>query len=366
MLQTPLVNWHEGNSGRMVDFAGWKMPIQYSTIVDEHHAVRRSAGLFDISHMGRLHVSGQDAEAFLNYVTTIDVAKLRSGRIRYALATNEQGGTRDDILVYRLPDHFLVVVNASNREKLLEVWREEQKRFASVEIDDQTLSTAMIALQGPNAAGILSDMSTEIDGLKYYRWLETTLEGRPFFLSRTGYTGEDGFELIGSNDDIVNIWKSLSELPAEQGITPCGLGCRDTLRLEAGMPLYGHELSEEIDPVSAGLQFAIDFSKPEFVGKEPLARFHSEGTQFSRVGLELTGRRIAREQAMVHDTEGETIGAVSSGTFSPTLGKAIAMAYVRPEFSPVGTELTVDIRGTKSAAFVTQLPFYRRAKATGN
>lgn len=363
MLQTPLADWHKQNSGRMVDFAGWQMPIQYSTIVDEHRAVRGSAGLFDISHMGRVRVSGSEADAFLNYVTTIDVTKLQPGRIRYALATNEHGGTKDDILIYRLADHFLVVVNASNREKLLEAWQAELSNFAGTEMQDETLSTAMIAVQGPHAAAILESMSAGVDDLRYYRWREITLDGTQYFVSRTGYTGEDGFELIGPNEQIVELWGQILQAGAEFGVTPCGLGCRDTLRLEAGMPLYGHELSEELDGVSAGLQFAIDFSKTDFLGKEPLERRNSEGTQLIRVGLELEGRRIAREHAEVFNAEGETVGAVSSGTFSPTLNKAIAMAYVRPDVATIGTKLTIDIRGTKAPASVTPLPFYQRPKA---
>ena len=364
MLQTPLHHWHQEHQGRMVDFAGWSMPIQYATIVEEHQAVRQAAGLFDISHMGRLFFRGADAAEFLNAVTTIDISQLSPGRIRYALATNEEGGIRDDILVYRLNDGFLVVVNASNREKIVADWSAVlQSRGGDVELDDQTLQQAMLALQGPAALASIEQLIPGCGQLKYYRCQVADVQGQPVLVSRTGYTGEDGFELIADNELLVQLWQQLAgKLPAVQG-RACGLGCRDTLRLEAAMPLYGHELSETIDPLSAGLEFAVHLNKPDFRGKAALEKLQQSGLVQIRVGLELSGRKIPREHALIKTTTGDVIGEVTSGTFSPTLQKPIAMGFVPPAFSAINTDLLIDIRGTACPARVTALPFYQRPKS---
>lgn len=358
-LQTPLVDWHRSHGARMMDFAGWLMPIQYSTIVEEHHAVRKHVGLFDISHMGRLSITGPAATEFLNGLVTLDVSRLTPGRIRYALATNEQGGIRDDILISRTDDGYQIVVNASNREKIVNDWGDVAKAF-EVTFTDHTFETAMIALQGPEAEKLICQDFPEASELKYYRF-STVLSGNDeLTLSRTGYTGEDGFEVIGPIPKIVSLWDKwiTATNPAP---LPCGLGCRDTLRLEAAMPLYGHELSEDIDPLSAGLDFAVNLDK-EFRGCANLRRVKEQGPSQVRIGMSLEGKRIAREGAEIVSSSGEHLGNVTSGTFSPTLQQSIAMGYVLPSASEAGTNLAVVINGKNYPAVVSSLPFFKRPK----
>ena len=362
MLQTPLTQWHRDHHGRLVDFAGWEMPVQYTTIVQEHQSVRQRAGLFDISHMGRLYFDGDDATRFLDYVTTIPVSSMQPGKIRYALATNEQGGIQDDILVYRREKGLLVVVNASNREKIISCWSQLAKQF-DVALRDETSSTGMLALQGSESLEILTEIGIkELSNLGYYRFLETKYLETVLTISRTGYTGEDGFEIIASNDQILPLWDRILEAGQGRGAVVCGLGCRDTLRLEAGMPLYGHELSETVDPLTAGLSFAVSLNKDDFLGRDALLRISEQSPQERRIGLELDGRRIAREETAILDETGNRIGSVTSGTFSPTLQKSIAMGYVPAENSAVGTRLLIDFRGKTVTAHVVELPFYRRNK----
>ncbi len=363
MQQTPLTNWHQEHHGRLVDFAGWEMPVQYTTIVQEHHAVRQQAGLFDISHMGRLYVQGEDATRFLDYVTTIAVSSMKPGKIRYALATNGLGGIQDDILIYKREDGFLVVVNASNREKIVSSWQKTAMQFKNVALLDKTLSQGMIALQGPEALSVLAELGCEeLSALKYYRFVDSTLQGVDATISRTGYTGEDGFEIIAENDQILPLWIKVLEAGQSRGVVACGLGCRDTLRLEAGMPLYGHELSETIDPLTAGLKFAVSLNKENFLGRDILANIDKQSPKKCRVGLELEGRRIAREETPILDESETQVGEVTSGTFSPTLEKSIAMGYVPVELSSVGTKLLISFRGKTVTASVVELPFYRRNK----
>lgn len=358
MLKTPLNSWHHANRGRMVDFAGWEMPVQYSSIVDEHNKVRTAAGLFDISHMGRLEFRGTGAEALLNSVLTNDTARLKVGDIRYSLVCRADGGILDDVLVYRLPDRWFLVVNASNREKIVN-WLQQQPGFGDSGFRDLTLSTGMIAVQGPKSAELVTQLTgTDVSGMKYYSGQDVAWDGLTSLISRTGYTGEDGFELSVPADRAEGLWVRLLELGAAVGIVPAGLGCRDTLRLEAAMPLYGHELSETIDPLTAGLAFAVRLQKPEFIGRTALAAVAASGVKQKRVGLEVEGRRIAREETPVVYS-GQVVGKVTSGTFSPTLQKTIAMAYVPVECSETGTQLQVDLRGTLIPAVVVPLPFYK-------
>ena len=359
MRKTPLNSWHHTHNGRMVDFAGWEMPVQYSSIVEEHSAIRNAVGLFDISHMGRLQFRGDLADEFLNGILTNDASKLRVGDVRYSLVCGKDGGILDDVLVYRLPDRWEMVVNASNREKLID-WLSNSAGFAAVEFTDVTLSTGMIAVQGPRALGLLSRVSTLSPGdMKYYTTADVTLLGTPALVSRTGYTGEDGFEIVVSAEETERIWQKLMEEGSSLGVVAAGLGCRDTLRLEAAMPLYGHELNESIDPLTAGLGFAVKFNKPEYTGKAALEQIRSTGLKMARVGLVLEGRRIAREDSPVL-VEGEPVGKVTSGTFSPTLQTVIAMACVSSEYGHLGCRVDVDLRGTLIPAIVVQLPFYRR------
>ncbi len=343
----------------MVDFAGWEMPVQYSSIVDEHNAVRNSAGLFDISHMGRLQFRGDMSDEFLNGVLTNDTSKLKVGDVRYSLVCGNNGGILDDVLVYRLPDRWELVVNGANREKIVQCLK-HSAGFASIQFTDYTLSTGMIAVQGPKALSLLSEVTgLELASMKYYSGKDADILNAAGLVSRTGYTGEDGFELVVPSSETERIWKTLLEAGASHGIIAAGLGCRDTLRLEAAMPLYGHELNETIDPLTAGLDFGVRFNKPEYTGKAALEQIKSNGIKMARVGLVLEGRRIAREESPVQ-VGGEVVGKVTSGTFSPTLQKVIAMAYVPLASSAVGTKLDVNLRGTLIPAEVVMLPFYKR------
>ncbi len=356
--RTPLCDWHAAHGGRMVDFAGWNMPVQYRGIVDEHTTVRNVAGLFDISHMGRLWFDGPDACRFLDHLLTNDVSKLKVGQIRYSLVTNEQGGILDDVLVYRWPDRYALVVNASNREKIVD-WIDRRRPGFDAVCEDRTFDTTMIALQGPRALEWMQPhVSVELAAMKYYTGLPDATR-RETYVSRTGYTGEDGCELIGPAGEIVPLWEQLLNEHGAEGLRACGLGCRDTLRLEAAMPLYGHELSESIDPFTAGLDFAVKLEKPDFVGRAALTAVRERNDLRRRVGIEIAGKRIAREGTPLFAGDRE-IGVVTSGTQSPTLDKSIAMAYVDAAFAEPGTRIEADFRGKRLPAAVVPLPFYRR------
>ena len=345
--------------GRMVDFAGWEMPVQYSSIVEEHSAVRSKVGLFDISHMGRLVFRGQTSESFLNSVLTNDTSRLKPGDVRYSLICDRSGGILDDVLVYRLPDRWELVVNASNRRKIVD-WLEHFDGFSAVEFQDRTLSTGMIAVQGPKAVSLISELyGTDLSDMKYYSAKDLKYDGTMGVVSRTGYTGEDGFELVVQACDTERIWTALMDRGGLHGVVAAGLGCRDTLRLEAAMPLYGHELNQSVDPLTAGLSFAVKFNKPEYCGKAALASIQAAGLTMARVGLILEGRRIAREESPIV-INGTEVGKVTSGTFSPTLQRVIAMAYVPVASSAIGTRLAVSLRGTSGPAEIVALPFYRR------
>jgi aminomethyltransferase len=356
-LRTPLFDWHQSHGARVVDFAGWDMPVQYTSIVEEHQAVRTAAGIFDISHMGRLSFAGDGTLDLLQQVYTNNVATMKDFQARYGLVCNEKGGIRDDVLVYRWPYGYAMVVNASNREKIV-AWLDQHKGGKSVEISDRTLATCMIALQGPRAVEMSVGLTTaDASRLAYYYATATQYQGKACIVSRTGYTGEDGLEFIVPADLGVSLWEEL----LKRGAKPCGLGARDTLRLEAAMPLYGHELSEEIDPFQAGLGWAVKLGKGTFIGRDSLTGRREDGSLRQRVGLALAGKRIAREGAsVVH--QGREIGSVTSGTFSPTLNQSIAMAYVEPLFTRPGQNCDVDIRGKSEPARVVPLPFYSRKK----
>lgn len=362
LARTPLYDWHASHGGRMVDFAGWAMPVQYDSITAEHQATRTAAGLFDISHMGRLKFDGDGAAAFLDRLVTRRVADLKPGRIRYGLVANEAGGILDDVLVYHLRDaadrsYFLVVVNASNRDKILRWLAPRLASEQDVHLTDVTRDWAMIAVQGPRALELAQPLvEAELASMKYYTGCETRIAGHGGIVSRTGYTGEDGCELIVGSQAAPGIWQQL----IDAGATPAGLGCRDTLRLEAAMPLYGHELTENINPFQAGLAFAVDLEGREFTGRPALATFAADRQLPHRVGIELPGKRVPREGYPVL-IQGRRCGEITSGTFSPTLEKPIAMAYVEPAAAAPGTEVAVDIRGRQEPGRVVALPFYKRA-----
>lgn len=357
LLKTPLYDRHVASGGRMVDFAGWSMPVQYFGIVAEHTAVRTAAGLFDISHMGRFSFGGADSLSVIDYAWTNDAAGMKDGQVRYGLVGNEEGGIVDDILVYRWPYGWSMVVNASNRHKVMK----RLVQYATgkqTQIEDQTESTGMIAVQGPKAVELCRDLfDTDPATLKYYYAAPTRCRGNQCVISRTGYTGEDGIEVMIGAAHAGSLWDEF----VSRGAVPCGLGARDTLRLEAAMPLYGHELNDGIDPFHAGIGWAVKPAKGDFVGKEAMLKKKDAATLAKRVGLVLEGTRSAREGCAVRHA-GQPAGTVTSGAPSPTLGKAIAMAYVRPDAAVPGTKVEIDIRGTAVGAEVVPLPFYQRKK----
>lgn len=365
LLRTPLHAWHVANKARMVPFAGWDMPVQYAGIIPEHTAVRTGCGLFDVSHMGRLifdQTENTDAPLkLLEAVFTNSVAGMKEGQVRYGLVCRDDGGMLDDVLVYKWrPSDFSMVVNASNREKIL-AWLELQKQRLANEtyIVDKTFDTCLIAVQGPKSVEMVQGLfADDVSGLKYYFARTTTYRGEGCMVSRTGYTGEDGFEVSVPNALAVTLWEEL----IGRGAVACGLGARDTLRLEAAMPLYGHELNEQTDPLSAGLGWAVKLDKGEFVGRSALQNL-PPGRPV-RVGLELDGKRAAREGSIVF-ADGSQIGTVTSGSFVPHLQKSIAMAYLPKNYAAVGTPVLIDLRGTKVDAKVVPLPFYKRPKANG-
>lgn len=365
MLKTALTDWHATHGGRMVDFAGWSMPVQYDSIMAEHAAVRTQAGLFDVSHMGRLRFSAPEAEMLLDRLATRKIAGMPTGRIRYSLMCNGEGGILDDVLVYKLreldgQERFWMVVNASNREKIL-AWLQQHDPNNSAGLTDLTLQTAMIAVQGPQAVGVVDKLlDLDVAGMGYYTGQFVQYQGYPLLVSRTGYTGEDGVELVPPAEHAVALWETVLARGADLGFRPAGLGARDTLRLEAAMPLYGHELSESINPAHADLGFAMTLKDRDFVGRDAILAAQQQSDARVRVGLELEGRRPGREECPVMLGE-QTIGVVTSGTFAPTLQKPIAMAYIDPAYRALGTTVEVDIRGKRHAATVVKLPFYSRS-----
>jgi aminomethyltransferase len=363
--RTPLYECHREAGARMVDFAGWEMPVQYAGVIDEHRAVRTAAGLFDVSHMGEVRVRGAGAEAFLQRLTPNDVARLVPGRAHYSGLLNERGTYLDDILVYRLAaDDFLVVVNASNAARDAAWIADAAAGESEVEVKNQSDDYALLALQGPAALGILAPLAAIPEGptndiakLKYYGFAQGTVDGVPALISRTGYTGEDGFELYVAPADAPAVWRRL----LAGGALPAGLGARDTLRLEAAMALYGHEIDETTTPFEAGLDWVVKLDKGEFLGRDALRARKAAGIDRKLVGFEIEGRGIARQgHGIVSD--GEKVGEVTSGTWSPTFEKALGLAYVPPALAAAGTPLTLDVRGKTLAAKVVDTPFYRRAR----
>jgi aminomethyltransferase len=356
---TPLSGVHESLGATLTDFAGWLMPLRYGSESAEHNAVRTAAGLFDLSHMGEIFVTGPQAAEALDYALTGHLSAVQPGRARYTMICAEDGGILDDLIVYRLADdEFMVVANASN---YITVARELTERVKPYEarVDDRSDAYALIAVQGPASMTILGTLTdADLDGLKYYAGLPGTVAGIEALIARTGYTGEDGFELFVRNEDAVSLWEALSKAGAGHGLVPAGLSARDTLRLEAGMPLYGNELSTDLTPFDAGLGRVVKFDKPgDFVGRAALAERTSADRHL--VGLVARGRRIPRHGYAVTQN-GVVVGKVTSGAPSPTLGKPIAMAYVNQAALETGG-LAVDIRGSHEPVDVVDLPFYKRS-----
>ncbi|WP_371545678.1 glycine cleavage system aminomethyltransferase GcvT [Streptomyces sp. NBC_00554] len=364
---TALDALHRSLGATMTDFAGWDMPLRYGSERDEHLAVRTKAGLFDLSHMGEITVTGPQAAALLNYALVGNIASVGVGRARYTMICRTDGGILDDLIVYRLAEtEYMVVANASNAQVVLDALVERAADFDAVVRDDRD-AYALIAVQGPESPGILKSLTdADLDGLKYYAGLPGTVAGVPALIARTGYTGEDGFELFVSPGDAEKVWQALTEAGAPAGLIPCGLSCRDTLRLEAGMPLYGHELSTSLTPFDAGLGRVVKFEKEgDFVGREALSEAAEralENPPRVLVGLIAEGRRVPRAGYSVV-AEGKVVGEVTSGAPSPTLGKPIAMAYVDAAHSAPGSAgVGVDIRGSHEPYEVVALPFYKRQK----
>jgi aminomethyltransferase len=369
--RTPLYECHLELGARMVPFAGWEMPVQYSGVIEEHRAVRSAAGLFDVSHMGEMRLRGAAAERLLQRLTPNDVARLAPGRAHYSGLLTERGTYVDDLLVYRLAaEDFMVVVNASNAARDVEWvrrhaagWRPRQAPGEpEVEIADQSDDYALLALQGPRALAILEPLASPgVAALKYYGFLQGEVAGQPAIISRTGYTGEDGFELYLPPAAAPAVWRRLLAAGQPHGLLPAGLGARDTLRLEAAMALYGHELNEDTTPFEAGLAWVVKLDKGDFLGRDALAAQHAGGVGRTLAGFAVEGRGIARQGHPVR-CGGEVVGEVTSGTWSPTLEKAIGMAYLPPQLAKPGTPIALDVRGKELPATVVALPFYRRPR----
>lgn len=367
LRRTALDAVHRALGATMTDFAGWDMPLRYGSERDEHLAVRTRAGLFDLSHMGEITVTGPQAAALLNYALVGNIASVGVGRARYTMICRADGGILDDLIVYRLAEtEYLVVANASNAQVVLDALTERAAGF-DAEVRDDRDAYALIAVQGPESPGILKSLTdADLDGLKYYAGLPGTVAGVPALIARTGYTGEDGFELFVKPEHAVELWQALTKAGEGAGLVPCGLSCRDTLRLEAGMPLYGHELTTDLTPFDAGLGRVVKFDKDgDFVGREALLAAAGRAEQNPPrvlVGLVAEGRRVPRAGYAVV-AGGEVIGEVTSGAPSPTLGKPIAMAYVDAAHAAPGTPgVGVDIRGSHEPYQVVALPFYKRQK----
>lgn len=351
----------------MVPFAGFEMPIQYESIVSEHHACRNKAALFDVSHMGRLRFDGDGSAALLDRLLTRRVTDLAIGQVRYGLMCREDGGVLDDVLVSNLKtpsesQFHLLVVNASNRDKIVEWIKPHLDDFPDVTFSDRTELTAMIAVQGPLAMETCKRLfRADPSALKYYRAVITDQMSKPVIVSRTGYTGEDGFEIICRAEEASRVWENVMLAGRDAGFVPAGLGARDTLRMEASMPLYGHELDESTNPIAAGLGFACDLEDRDFIGRDAIAAIKDSGADKKRIGLIPEGKRPARDGSDVLDAAGNVIGTVVSGGPSPTLGHPIAMAMVDAE-KATGDAFEIDVRGKKMAAKRCKMPFYRRAK----
>ncbi len=358
--RTPLYDLAVAAGGRMIDFNGWDMAVQFSGITAEHQAVRTGVGVFDLGHMGRLRVEGVSAAAFLERHACRRVADMALGKVRYALVLATDGTVEDDILISReSADAFHVVVNAGNRAKIVESWRETLLREvlpSGVTLTDASEREAMIAVQGPQAWALLTRLGLPPLDLKPYAFRDLQWNGAAVRLSRTGYTGEDGAELFIPSERVAELWQAV----IAAGATPCGLGARDTLRTEAAMPLYGHELDRSVTPIEAGLAFAVN-PAGGFIGAERVLAQLAGGAERTLIGLCMRDRRVPRQGYAV--LQGDvTVGAITSGTLSPTLGLAIGMAYVPKALAAIGTELLVDVRGTRCAAEVVSLPFYKRAR----
>ena len=357
--KTPLYGEHIRLKAKMIEFAGWDMPLQYSSIIDEVKTVRNSVGVFDISHMGRLSVEGLQTVEFVNYVITNDFKGLNFGEAVYSPMCNEEGGIIDDLIAYKVSRKLAyLVVNAANKEKDLK-WLQSKAEGFDVKIKDLSEDYSLIAVQGPKSEELLQRLTDVVlKDLRYYHFVEARVRGIKGVISRTGYTGEDGFEIMVLSEAAVPLWRSILEYGEEYGIKPAGLGARDILRLEASYLLYGNDMDENTNPLEAGLSWTVKFDKSDFVGKEALVQIKEEGLKRKLVGFEVEGRSIPRHGSKILK-DGEEIGLVTSGNFSPTLEKTLGLGYVKREYGKVGTELEISVRGKVLKAEIVKLPFYR-------
>lgn len=363
--ETPLRRRHEQLGARLIPFAGWLMPIRYSGILDEHRAVRSTAGLFDLGHMGQVSITGPGALAFLQSVTTNDVSVLNPGDAQYSLLPNEQGGVIDDIIVYRMPDRpgYFVVINAANQSKDVDWLLTQRARHPELEVDVRDVSAdfGMIAIQGPLAERIVATLTlTKLHELDPFQWVKAEIAHIPTLVARTGYTGEDGFEFYVAQERTGELWDALLSAGRPMGLVPIGLGARDTLRLEARMPLYGHELADDISPLEAGLGWAVKLDKGPFVGREAIAAVKETGPRRRTVGFQLLDRAGSARHGYPVQLEGREIGVVTSGAHSPTLGTDIGLALISADAAGVGKPLQIVIRDRAIEAKQVKLPFYRR------
>lgn len=369
LKRTPLYDAHKRLGAKFVGFGGWEMPVSYTSMIEEHVNTRENVSLFDVSHMGEVFVSGKNALKALQHLTTNDVSKLAIGRAQYSVLANEKGGAVDDIIVYRLGENdYLVCVNASNREKDFQ-WMIQHNPYEAV-IEDRSDAYAQIAIQGPKGAALFAKLlgmnPTEFSREKFpgfsVRKFPDEYKSIPLIAARTGYTGEDGFEVFLPAESAEKMWQGLLDIGAEFNVKPSGLAARDTLRLEACLCLYGHELSDDRDILSAGLGWVTKFDKEEFIGKAALEAINKSGVQEKLCGFEVVDPGIVREGAEVFDASGALVGKVTSGTKPPTVGKAIAMAYVPVKYSQPGSELFAEVRGKKLRMRGVPIPFYKRSK----
>jgi len=360
LKHTPLYDEHVALGGKIVPFAGYEMPVQYPTgITAEHKAVRAAAGLFDVSHMGEFALTGPQAIDLIQHITVNDASKIEIGQAQYSAMCLESGGVIDDLLIYRFEDRFMLVVNASNKEKDI-AWIQRHATSFDVEVQDRSDGTALLALQGPAAREILRPLvDIDVDDVAYYQFSEGTVAGVRAVIAGTGYTGEDGFELYVDAEDAAGLWRAILDEGKEGGLKPAGLGARDSLRLEMGYALYGNDLDEEHTPLESGLGWITKLDKGEFIGREVLVHQKEEGVSRRLVGLKLTDRGFPRPGYGVL-RDGETVGVVTSGTVSPSLGVGVAMAYVPADVASADTPLQVDVRGRPLEAVVTRPPFYHQ------
>ncbi len=363
---TPLTARHESLGAKMVPFAGYSMPITYQGLTAEHQAVRSRAGLFDVCHMGEIRVRGSHAAQFVDRLVTNDLSRIALGQAMYTCACREGGWIVDDLIIYKhADDDILIVCNASNRSKFWQHLSEHASHESGISLSDESDQTGLIALQGPHALAVLSDagpgLDTTLGDLRPFRFRAASLAGKPITLARTGYTGEDGVEIFSHADDTLAIWDTLLEVGSRHGLVPAGLGCRDTLRLEARLSLYGNELSEETNPLEAGLGWTVKLDKPEFLGKAALVAAKEAGLPRLLAGFEIVGRGSARAGYRLLDLSGNAVGICTSGGPSPTLGKAIGLGYLPPRMCEIGTEFLVDSRGKSLPARVARTPFYKRS-----